>query len=103
MDGDLKLAVIDDLEFSTGAPPAESDILPPTVEIIQPTSDATLTGEMFLLEAEITEHRRLSSVDVTIFHQPSNTTVNFSVSFFGGAPDYRFGPIFTGPLGIYPR
>jgi hypothetical protein len=92
--------IIDDLEFSEVAP-GTVDTEAPVVEIILPVDNAILTGEHFLIEANIIEDTALSSVTITIFHQPSNTTITAPVSFFsGGSLNYHFGPTYTNPLGM---
>ena len=68
----------------------------PTVIIARPDNGATLTGESFILEASITEDRRLSEVLVTI--AGATGSVTFGVSHSGQAPDFKVGPFNTQPL-----
>ena len=88
--------VIDDLEFEVIGPVVPPDTEAPTVTIIQPADGADLTGDMFILEAEIQEERKLRLVSISIENDEGIQL--FELSFSGVGPDYRVGPTFTGFL-----
>jgi hypothetical protein len=88
--------VIDDLEFEFVGPAEPPDTQAPTVSIIQPVDGTDLTGELFILEAEVQEDRKLRSVTMSIDNDAG--TQSFELSFFGVGPLYRIGPFWTGPI-----
>ncbi len=87
--------VIDDLEFEVVGPVGLPDTEAPTVTIIQPADGTDLTGDMFILEAEIQEDRKLRLVSISI--ENDEGTQLFELSFSGVGPVYRAGG-FTGFL-----
>jgi hypothetical protein len=88
--------VIDNLEFSTTGPPPPPDTTAPTVAIVQPSANAILTGDLFILEAVIIEDRQLRSLRLSISN--ARGTASFAVPFQGVAPVFGVGPVNTGPL-----
>jgi hypothetical protein len=88
--------VIDDLEFEVVGPVGPPDTEAPTVTITQPADGTDLTGDMFILEAEIQEDRKLRLVSISI--ENDEGTQLFELSFSGVGPVYRVGPTFTGFL-----
>lgn len=88
--------VIDDLDFDSVGADVPPDTVAPSVTIEQPTAGAKLTGERFLLKANITEDRKLRSLRVSISNARGQQ--DFAASFFGAAPTYRIGPVWSGTL-----
>jgi hypothetical protein len=90
--------LIDDLEFDVEGVLNPPDVSPPVVTIVRPENGATLTGESFILEATITEDRRLSEVLLTIRGEQGSVTGTMSHS--GQAPNFSVGPVSTHRLAL---
>jgi hypothetical protein len=88
--------LIDDLDFDQDDAPVQPDTTPPVVTIVQPSNGAGVADESFILEAAISEDRRLREVLVTILSASGSTT--FAVDPFGVPPNFHIGPFRTQPL-----